>query len=150
MYLDHVRADIEVGGLRHLVFFRQIEPHLQPEYPVGKLRHLLMQNAASRGHPLGFPFRYAAGVAQAVLMVDTPFDQIGDRFDAPVGMHGKSLQVVGRVGGVKGIQHQKWVDVVCIPVSYNSDQFHAGPVHGLPAFNYSFNLAYVHFCRSFV
>ena len=54
-----------------------------------------------------FAFHMIAAVAQMVLMQHVPFDHIGDRFKAAMGVRREAGQVVRRLVGAKLIQHQE-------------------------------------------
>src|ERR1035441_1150651 len=69
---------------------------LHQEMPEGvSLGHLLMQNSDACGHSLHMIGGHAALVAQAVAVRNFTSQDVGDGFDAPVGMPGKSCDVIG-------------------------------------------------------
>src|SRR4051812_44381 len=83
---------------RHLQRRGKVRPQLKPVHaPVRiALRHLLVQDAAARGHPLHVASTEAAAVAEAVAVLDRSGEDIRDRLDAAVGMPRKAgLVVVG-------------------------------------------------------
>jgi hypothetical protein len=75
---------------------RKVRPELESRhdpFPI-TLRHLLMDDAASRGHPLHVTRADDASVPKAVSMFYLALEDIGNRLDASMGMPRKSLEVV--------------------------------------------------------
>ena len=60
-------------------------------------RHLLVENAASSGHPLHVASSHFPFIAQAVTVLDRPGQNVGDGFDAAVWVPGKSRGVIVRI-----------------------------------------------------
>jgi hypothetical protein len=77
------------------------------------LGHLLVQNAASGGHPLHVAGGHAARVAEAVAVLDLAGEHIGDGLDAAMRMPRKSGQVIGGIFVAKIVQEQERIEVLC-------------------------------------
>ena len=58
------------------------------------LRHLLVQDSAAGSHPLHVSGGHTTLVAQAVAVRNLAGQHVGDGLDSPVGMPGKSGQIV--------------------------------------------------------
>ncbi len=71
------------------------------------LRHLLVDDALPRSHPLHVARPDYTAVAEAVAVFDCPGEHVGDRLDATVRMPGEPCQVVARNVVAKVIQEQK-------------------------------------------
>ncbi len=56
--------------------------------------HLLVQNAAARGHPLHVAGRHAAFVAEAVAVRHFAGQDVGDGLDAAMRMPGESGEII--------------------------------------------------------
>ena len=86
-----------VAGARHLERRRQVRPQLESVHAARRvaLRHLLMDDAAARRHPLDVAGGEPA-VAHAVAVFDAAGEHVGDGLDAAVRMPGKPGQVVVR------------------------------------------------------
>src|SRR5438128_8695791 len=78
------------------------------------LRHLLMNDAAARRHPLHIARLDGAVIAHAVAVFNSTSKNIGDRLNAAVWMPGKSRQVVLRDIVAEIIQQQEGIEVGCI------------------------------------
>ena len=88
--------DFLVAGLRHLEGGRQIGPELKAVHAALGIafRHLLVNDAAARGHPLHVSRRNGATVPHAVAMFDRAGQNISNCFDTAVRVPGKSGQVI--------------------------------------------------------
>ena len=75
------------------------------------LRHLLMDDAAARRHPLHVARGDGAAVAHAVAVLDGSREHVGDGLDAAVRMPGKAGQIV--LGNVVAeiVQQQERIEV---------------------------------------
>ena len=71
-----------------------------------------MEDPAARGHPLYVPGTDRTGIPQAVLVVHDPVQHVGHRLDTPVGMHGKTRQIVAGVVGSEVIEEKERIEVV--------------------------------------
>ena len=76
------------------------------------LRHFLVENTPTRGHPLHIAGGHFAPVAQAVSMLDGAGEDVGDRLDSAVRMPWKSLQVVCRILIAEVVQQQERIEVL--------------------------------------
>ena len=90
------------------------------------LRHLLMQNATSGGHPLDVTGSEAATIAQVVAMLDATSENVRDGLDTAMRVPGEPGSVV--VGNVvsKVVEEQKRVDVIGVPEAKGALEFDAG------------------------
>ena len=59
-------------------------------------------------------------------MVYMSADHIGYGFNSPMGMHGKSLDVIGRIFGSEMIKQQKRIEMIQRTGSNTSDEFYTG------------------------
>src|SRR5437773_2105381 len=108
-----LRLEVAILWPTHLLSRGQIEPQLEPADSLGPdLRHLLVENAAARGHPLNVTRADAAPVTKGVLVLDLPFPDKGDRLDAAVRMIGKARLIVGGIGRLEMVEEQERVEVV--------------------------------------
>jgi hypothetical protein len=73
------------------------------------LRHLLMDDAAARRHPLYVPGTNNPTVPDAVSMFHLTAEDIGNGFDASMGMPWKALDVVFGVVRTKIVEKKEWV-----------------------------------------
>jgi len=126
---DFFWRDPSVAGRAHLFPGREIKPQLKAVHrPVCiALRHLLMDNAAARRHPLHVAAGDDAAVAQAVAVLDLAFQHIGDGLDAAVGMPGETLEVVGRGVGTKVVKKKEGVASLRVMKTEGPAQVHACP-----------------------
>src|ERR1700722_1377709 len=94
--VDHFRhfrrLDVLVARRRHLQRRRQIGPKLKAVHAalVVALRHFLMQDAATGGHPLHVAGAEIAAIAEAVAMLDVAGQHVGDGLDAAMRMPRKT------------------------------------------------------------
>src|SRR5690554_3957340 len=68
-----------------------------------------MNNSTSTGHPLTISVENASLVSDTIPMLDFTLYQICYSLYTSVGMPWKSLHIVFRILGVKGIQHQEGI-----------------------------------------
>src|SRR5215471_13302160 len=78
------------------------------------LRHLLMEDAASGGHPLHIARTEAAAIAEAVAVVDASREDIGDCLDAAVRMPREAREIIARVVVAEIVEQQERIEVCCI------------------------------------
>ena len=74
------------------------------------LRHLLMENAASGGHPLHVASGHFALIAKAVAMLHRAGQHVRDRLDPAVWMPRKSCEIVFRVLIAEVVQQQERIE----------------------------------------
>ena len=75
------------------------------------LGHLLMEDAAARGHPLHVAGAEAAAVAEAVAVLDGAGEHVGDRLDAAVRMPRKPGEVVLGIVVAEVVEQQERIEV---------------------------------------
>ena len=90
-----------------------------------------MQYAAARGHPLHIAGGHAAFVAQAVAVRHLAGQHVCDGLDSPVGMPGKSSQIIRGIVAAEVIQQQKWIELRGLSKAEGAPQmdscaFHSG------------------------
>ena len=89
-------------------------------------RHLLMNDPAAGGHPLNISGRDHAPVSHAVAMFHVSLKHIGDGFDAPVRVPGKTFPVVSRIAGAEIIEEQKRIEKRKLAESESAFEFDSG------------------------
>jgi hypothetical protein len=92
-------------------------------------RHLLVQDAATGGHPLDVPRAEAAAIAQTITVIDCASQHVGDRFDPAVRMPRKAGEVVRRIVVAEIVEQQKWVVVLGATEPEGAPKFDAGAFH---------------------
>ena len=78
------------------------------------LRHLLMQDAASRRHPLHVAGAEVAAIAEAVTMFDLAGKDVRDGFDAAMRVPGESREIVLGVFVPEVVEQQERIEVAGI------------------------------------
>jgi hypothetical protein len=131
--LGNLRSlDVLVARRGHLQRLRQIRPKLEAVHAAlgVALWHLLVHDAAARGHPLHVAGAERALVAQAVAVVDGAGQDIGDGLDAAVRVPGKAGAVV--VGPVVAeiIEQQERIEFTGLAKTEGAAQLDAGALHG--------------------
>src|SRR5512143_3057098 len=137
--LRHLRAlDVAVPRVHHLTRLRKVGPELESLHDtvVVSLRHFLVDDAASRGHPLHISRRDDALVAHAVAVLDIALKDVGDRLDAAVGVPGKSLDVSVGVRVSEVIEQEERVEERDLAVSEYPPQMDPRTLDCWPAFKY--------------
>src|SRR2546426_11855225 len=131
-FRDRARPDVLVAGRGHLEGRREVGPQLEAVHPaLGiALRHLLVENAAPRGHPLHVAGAERAAVAQAVAVLHRPAEDVGDGLDPPMGVPRESGEVVLRVLVAKVVQEEEGIEVAGAPEPEGSAQLHARAFDG--------------------
>ena len=106
---------------------RKIGPQLKPMHPARlvALRHLLMNNAAARRHPLHVSGGDSAAVTHAVAMLHRSRQHIRDCLDPAMRMPRKSGEIVFGNVVAKIIEQQKRVEVLSISEAESAAQVHA-------------------------
>src|SRR5438445_13773430 len=94
------------------------------------LGHLLMDDASACRHPLDVAGVNGAMVSHAIAVLDFSREDIGDGFDATVGMPRETRQII--LGNVVAevVQKKEWVEVRCIAETESEAQMHAGAFAG--------------------
>src|SRR5439155_17172539 len=123
-----ISLEVAILGTAHLLSCGQVEPELKPADPLGPdLRHLLVENAAARGHPLNVTGPDAAAVAERILVLDLPFPDDRDRLDPAVWVVGEARLVGGRVGRLEMVEEQEGIEVVEAAGADAPPEMDAGP-----------------------
>src|SRR5258705_5294822 len=135
---DLALLHLAVARLHHLAARRQVRPELKaPHLSLAvALGHLLVDDAASGGHPLHVAGRDQAAVSQAVAVLHVAVEDIGDRLDAAMRMPGKAALVILRVLRMKRVQEQKRIERGRLVEAESAPQAHAGALHGRLALPY--------------
>ena len=94
------------------------------------LRHLLVDDAAPRGHPLDIPGGNLPAVPHAVAVLDGSRENVRDRFDPAVRMPWEARQVVFRPVIAEVIEEQERVEVARVAEPERAAQVHAGSFEG--------------------
>src|SRR6185312_17430883 len=89
------------------------------------LRHLLMDDAAARRHPLNIPRRNRAAVAHAIAVLHRPGEYVCNGFDTAVGMPRESGQILTRDVVAEVVEQQKWVEIRRIAEAESAPQVDA-------------------------
>src|SRR5436190_1373776 len=79
------------------------------------LRHLLMDNAAPRRHPLHIAGSDCAAIAHAVTMLDRSSQYISDGFNPAMRMPGEARQVVLRDVVAEIVKQKERVKILSVP-----------------------------------
>ena len=109
---DLASLHIPVAGIHHLVGGGQVGPELEsPHASLGvALGHLLVDDAAARGHPLDVARGDDALVPHAVPVLHVPLENVGDRLDPPMRVPGESWQVFRWVVRAEIVEQQEGVE----------------------------------------
>src|SRR6185295_16825147 len=75
------------------------------------LRHLLVEDAAARSHPLHVAGAEAAAIAEAVAVRHLTGEDVGDRLDAAMRMPREAGEIVGRVLVAEIVEQQKRIEL---------------------------------------
>src|ERR1700684_2136055 len=89
------------------------------------LRHLLVDDAATRGHPLHITRRDGSAVAQAVSVLNRSRQHVRNGFNSAMWMPWKSCKVV--IGHVvpKVVEQQEWIKLRRVAEPKRPAQMHA-------------------------
>src|SRR5262249_2792729 len=90
------------------------------------LRHLLMNDAAARGHPLNVAGADRTAVAEAVAVLHCSGEHVSNRLDAAVRMPGKTGEVILRNLVAKIVEQQKRIVVGGLAEGERTAKMHAG------------------------
>ncbi len=102
-------------------------------------RHLLMNDAAPRRHPLHLPGSDRAVVAHAVAVLHGPRQDVSNGFDPAVGVPRKSCQVIRRDVIAEVVEKQKRVEVRSVAEPERATQVHARTFQRRLGFNQALN-----------
>jgi hypothetical protein len=129
---DLQRRHILVTRIRHLERARQIGPQLKTVHASGgiALRHLLVENAAARCHPLHIAGAELAAIAEAVAVVDFTGEHIGNGFDSAMRMPRKSRHVIGRPLVAKIVEQQERIELIGLAKTECAAQAYTRALHG--------------------
>ncbi len=89
------------------------------------LGHLLVDDAAARGHPLHVAGADRAMVAHAVAMLDGPGQHVRDGLDAAVRMPRKARQIILRNVIAEIVEQQERIEVGGVAETERAAQMHA-------------------------
>src|SRR5262249_27230177 len=103
------------------------------------LRHLLMEDSASRRHPLDVTGAKLAAVSQAVAMIDGSSQHIGDGLDAAMGMPGEPGAIVVRPVVAKVIEQQEGIELARLAEAEGAAQLYTCSLHGGARFDNAFH-----------
>jgi len=141
---DHARAGaaLEVGlrqvapgqvavlRSRHLLPRGQVEPELQPADSLGThLRHLLVKDAAPRGHPLDVAGADRPVVPERVSMLHFARAHDRDGLDPSMRMVREAGLVIAGVDRLEVIEEQERIEVVARPGAEAAPQTHPRALH---------------------
>jgi hypothetical protein len=132
--LDHRqrgRRDVLVARRRHLVARRQVDPQLEAAHqPALLLRHLGVDDAAARVHPLHIARAQMAAVAHMVLVQHVPGEHVGDGLEPAVRMRRKTFDVLARLVAAELVEHQERVEARELALPEAAPERYAGAVGG--------------------
>jgi len=95
-------------------------------------RHLVVENATAGRHPLDIPPTQHAAVPETVGMLDRTGQDIGDRFDAAVGMPGKTGAIRCRIVVPEVIEQQEGIGLGGVAKAEGAPEVYPGPFDGGP------------------
>ena len=125
------RRDVAIGRRVHLVARGQVQPQLEALHQAVLLfRHLGMDDAARRGHPLDVSGAQLALVARAVPVAYSPGQEVGHGLEAAVRMSGEAADVLAGIIGAERIQHEKRVQPPVQVLRQHTRQPYAGAIRG--------------------
>ena len=93
------------------------------------MRHFLMNDARTGGHPLHITAAQTALIAQTVAMINRAFQHIGDGLDAAMRVPWKAVFILRRHIIAKIIHHQKRIEWCGIAKAKNAVQVNASALH---------------------
>jgi hypothetical protein len=89
-----------------------------------------MDDAASRGHPLHVARADNPAVPDAVSVLHVALKDIGNRFDTPMGMPGKTLEVMGGIVGSEIVEKKERVKLRYVVVPEDPLKVHPCTLDG--------------------
>src|SRR2546426_5134276 len=108
-----IRLQVAILRPGHLLARRQVEPELQPADPLrADLRHLLVEDAAARGHPLNVTGPDRAAMPERISVLHLPLPDDRDRLDSPVRVIREARLVVRRVDRLEVVEEQERIEMV--------------------------------------
>src|SRR5580704_15284611 len=130
-----------VAGLRHFKQGGEVRPQLKPVHSTCMitLRHLLMDNPASRRHPLNVACGDGAMVAHAIAVFDRPCENVRDGLDAAVWMPREACEIIVRNVIAEVVQEKKWIEVGRIAKAERAPQVYASAFQRRFGFNEPFD-----------
>src|SRR6266850_1122880 len=87
-----------------------------------------MDDAATSGHPLDLTWRDGAAVSKAVAMLDSTGKDVGNGFDATMGMPGEAGEIIFGNVIAKVIQQEERIELRSVPKTECAAQMHARPL----------------------
>ena len=120
---------------------REIRPELKPVHPARQitLRHFLVDDAASGGHPLDIAGADCAAVTNTIAMFNCTCEDLGDRFDPAVRVPGESGKVIRRNIIPEIIEEKERIEVRCCTEAESAAKMDAGALEGRPGLDNAFN-----------
>ena len=129
---DFGRFDFLIVGGGHFERGREIGPELEAVHAAGLVAfgHFLVDDAAAGGHPLDVAGVDGAVVAHAVAVFDVAGEDVGDGFDAAMGVPGEAGEVV--VGDVVAevVEEEEGVEVGGVAEAEGAAEVDAGAFEG--------------------
>src|SRR5579871_431044 len=101
------------------------------------LGHFLVDNAATRRHPLHIPSRDGAAISHAVAVLHGSRQHVGNRLDAAMRMPRKAGEVILRNIVTKIVQKQEGIELGRLSESKCTPQMHPGALQGGLSLNQS-------------
>src|SRR5258706_16034509 len=89
-----------------------------------------MQDAAAGGHPLHVARPERAAIAEAVAVIDTPRQHVGNRLDAAMWMPRESGEIVVWIVVAEVVEQEERVEVRGVTESEAAPQPHSGALDG--------------------
>src|SRR5262249_343500 len=129
---DLIVLHLLVAGVHHLVTRGKIRPELEAPHPTlaVSLRHLLMNDAASGGHPLHVAGSDHPPVAEAVTMLHVACQHAGDRLHPPMRVPGEAALVLGRLVGTEIVEEEEGVELRDLLEAEGPPEMHARTLDG--------------------
>ena len=126
------RLHVLIARRRHLERARQVGPQLKAVHPPGAiaLRHLLVDDAAARRHPLDIAGAERAAIAEAVAVIDRARQHVGDGLDAAVRMPGESSLELLRSIVAEVVEQQERIEVARVAEAEGAAEMDAGALDG--------------------
>ncbi len=128
---DLVSLDVAIRGRLHLLLCRQVDPELKAAHAASfLLRHLGVDDAAARGHPLHAAALEFARMPQVILVPHVAIEHVGHRFETAVGVCREARNIVVGILGRKMVEHQERVEPGPSGLSQAAAELHARSVRG--------------------
>src|SRR5262249_9714206 len=127
---------------------REIGPQLESMHlaVLVALRHLLVNDSASGGHPLDVAGADDAAVPHAVAVLHRSRQDIGDRLYSAMRMPRKACFIILRNVIPEIIEEKKWVEVGCVIETERAAQPHARAFERRLGLTHSLNRSNRHNC----